>query len=72
MHCFMKNYQNEFYKDRLNIKKGKESFTQVIGDVVKFVSLSEHIWVKVALHYLITNGSSVVNGCRQNESSNGC
>ncbi len=28
----MKNYQNEFYKDRLNIKKGKESFTQVIGD----------------------------------------
>ncbi len=31
------------------------------------VSSSEQIWKNVALHHLLTNGSSAVNGCRQNE-----
>ncbi len=31
-----------------------------------FVSSSEQIWRNFALHYLITNGSSAVNGCHQN------
>ncbi len=26
------------------------------------------IWINVALHYLLSNGCSAVNGCRQNES----
>ncbi len=34
----------------------------------EFVSLSEQIWRDLALHHLLTNGSSEVNGCRQNES----
>ncbi len=34
----------------------------------EFVSSSEQI---LALHNLLTNGSSAVNGCRQNESSTG-
>ncbi len=41
-----------------------------IKDVKKTVSLSEQIWINVALHHLLTNGSSAVNGCRQNESPN--
>ncbi len=35
-----------------------------------FVSSSEQIWSNSALHHLLTNGSSAVNGCRQNESPN--
>ncbi len=30
------------------------------------VSSSEQIWTNVALHHLLTNESSAVNGCRQN------
>ncbi len=40
---------------------------QAIQD--ELVSSSEEIWRNV-LHHLLTNGSSAVNGCRQNESSN--
>ncbi len=36
----------------------------------EFVASSEQIWRNVSLHHLLTNGSSVVNGCRQNESPN--
>ncbi len=43
---------------------------QAIQDVDEFVSSSEQIWRNVALHHLLTNGSSAVNGCRQNESPN--
>ncbi len=43
---------------------------QAIQDVDEFVSSSELIWRKVALHNLFNNGSSAVNGCRQNESPN--
>ncbi len=39
-----------------------------IQDVDEFVSSLEQIWRKLALHPLLTNGSSSVNGCRQNES----
>ncbi len=41
---------------------------QAIQDVDEFVSSFEQIWRNVALHRLFTNGSSAVNGCRQNES----
>ncbi len=43
---------------------------QAIQDVDEFVSSSEQIWRNVALHHLLTNESSAVNGCRQNESPN--
>ncbi len=43
---------------------------QAILDADQFVSLSiDQIWRNVALHHLLTSGSSAVNGCRQNESS---
>ncbi len=31
-------------------------------------SSSEQIWINLLLHHLLTNGSSAINGCRQNES----
>ncbi len=42
-------------------------FTQIqtIQDVDEFDSLYEQIFRNVALHHLLTNGSSAVNGCRQ-------
>ncbi len=43
---------------------------QAIQDVAKFDSSWEQIWRNVALHHLLTNGSSAVNGCRQNGSPN--
>ncbi len=43
-----------------------------IQDVDEFVSSSEQIWRNLALRHLLTNGSSAVNGCRQNESPNSC
>ncbi len=36
---------------------------------VSFFSLGQ-IWINLALNDLLTSGSSAVNGCRQNESSN--
>ncbi len=44
--------------------------TQAIQDVDEFVSSCEQIWRNVALHQLLTYGSSAVNGCRQTESPN--
>ncbi len=35
-----------------------------IQDVEEFVSSSEQIWRNVALHLLLSNGCSAVNGCR--------
>ncbi len=43
---------------------------QTIQDVDECVSSSEYIWRNLALEHLLTNGSSAVNGCRQNESPN--
>ncbi len=44
---------------------------QAIQDENDFISSSEQIWRRfVTLHLLLTNGSSAVNGCRQNESPN--
>ncbi len=42
----------------------------IIQDANEFVSSSEQIWKKFALHHLLINVSSAVNGCRQNESPN--
>ncbi len=47
-----------------------ENYPQAIQDIDQFVSSSEQIWKNLALHHLLTNGSSGVNGCRQNESPN--
>ncbi len=44
------------------------TYSQAIQDVDEFVSLSEQIWRNLALLHLLTNGSSAVNGCRQNQS----
>ncbi len=41
---------------------------QAIEDVDEFVTSSEQIWKNLALHHLLTNGSSAVNGCHQNAS----
>ncbi len=43
-------------------------FLLAFQDVDAFVCSSEEIWRNVAFHHLLTNGSSAVNGCRQNES----
>ncbi len=48
----------------------KSYYFQAIQDVDEFVYSSEQIWIIVALHHLLTNGSFAVNGCRQNESLN--
>ncbi len=47
-----------------------DQFYIYIQDIDEFVSSSEQIWRNVALHHLLTNGSSAVNGCRQNETPN--
>ncbi len=41
---------------------------QAVRDVDELVFSSEQIWRNLALHHLLTNGSSTMNGCRQNES----
>ncbi len=50
----------------------KELFIQIccknVQDVQDFVSSTEQIWRNLAFHHFLTNGSSAVNGCRQNES----
>ncbi len=43
-------------------------YSHAIQDVDEFVSSWEQSWRKLSLHNLLTNGSSAVNGCRQNES----
>ncbi len=43
---------------------------QSIQAVDEFVSWLEQIWGNVAFHHLLSNGSSAVNGCRQNKSPN--
>ncbi len=72
-------YYNNFDKINDAIKgivhlKMKISWTcahpQVIQKVDEYISSSEQVWRNLALHHLVTNGSSSVNGCRQNESLN--
>ncbi len=46
------------------------TYPQAIQDVDEFVCSSEQIWRNTALHHMLTNGSSAVNGFRQNESNN--
>jgi len=48
----------------------KSTHPQGIQDVDKFVSSWEQIWSNLALHHLLTSGSSAVNGCHQDESPN--
>ncbi len=43
---------------------------RAIQDLDEFISSSKQILRNLALHHLLTNGSSAVNGCRQNKSSN--
>ncbi len=53
-----------------NLNLLKMYSTLALQDVCMFVCSLEEIWRNVALHHLLTNGSSAVNGCRQNESPN--
>ncbi len=53
-----------------NLISWKCIHTQAIQDLDEFTSSSEQIWRNVTLHHLLTNASSAVNGCRQNESPN--
>ncbi len=48
----------------------KCSYPQAIQDEDEFVSSLEQIWRNVYITCSCTNGSSAVNGCRQNESPN--
>ncbi len=60
-------------KEKLFMQKNVSwTFTHshAIQDIDEFVSSFKQIWKNVALHHLHTNGSSEVNGCRQNESLN--
>ncbi len=52
----------------LNVQKCTHS--QAIPDVDEFGSISKLAWRNLALYHLLINGSTAVNGCRQNESSN--
>uniref|UniRef100_A0A9J8DBV4 Ring finger protein 207a n=1 Tax=Cyprinus carpio carpio TaxID=630221 RepID=A0A9J8DBV4_CYPCA len=55
----------------LSIAKVKERLEpRLFCNVDEFVSSSKQICRNLALHHLLTNGSSAVNGCRQNESPN--
>ncbi len=56
----------------LNVKiKRKSSLKklhfQAFQYVDEFVSSWKQIWRNLAFHHLLINGSSAVNGCRQNE-----
>ncbi len=59
---------NEIVELKMNIYWKFSHSPQAIQDVDEFVSSSEQIWRNLAVHHLLTNGSSAVNGCRQNES----
>ncbi len=61
-----------FLKAQFTPKQNKKQkiYPQINQDIDEFVSSREQIWRNVALHYLLTKGSSAVNGCRQNFTSN--
>ncbi len=46
--------------------KFAENLLQIIQEVDEYVFSSKQIWRNLALHHLLTNGSSAVSGCRQN------
>ncbi len=65
-------------KIRQNYSRNKNSFFFFLSIKALTLGLSQmymswflhQIWRNVALHHLPINGSSAVNGCRQNESPN--
>ncbi len=53
-----------------NLQK-KITNPQPIQYIDEFISsFLQEIWIIIALHHFPTEGSSAVNGCRQNESPN--
>ncbi len=48
-----------------NSSSKNENFLEMYLD--EAFSSSQQIWRNLALHHLLSNGSSAVNGCRQNE-----
>ncbi len=58
------------WKKKKKFKDGspKCAHSEAIQDVDEFVC--SQICINVALHDLLTNGSSAVNGCHQNERPN--
>ncbi len=65
---FEKSNLTDYLTLRMVLPKFYIYHPQAMQDVDDFVSSSEQIWRNVALHHLLTIGSSAVNGCRQNES----
>ncbi len=51
-------------------QKCKRSHPQDTLDIDEFVTSWEEFWRNVESHHLLTNGSSAVNECHQNESPN--
>ncbi len=67
----LKCFWNELLKSSPRIAENLLKFYSPSGHPKdEFESSEEQIWRYVALHHLLTNGSSAVNGCRQNESPN--
>ncbi len=46
------------------------STKMTIQEINEFLSSCGHIWRNLALHYLLSNGSFAVNGCRQTADKN--
>ncbi len=67
--CKQCNPESARVKEMIHPKR-QLTHPHAIQDVDEFVTSSEQIWRNLALYHLLTNGSSVVNGCRQNESPN--
>ncbi len=68
--CGLINHQWHFFKGIFHTKKKticrKHTHPHTMQDVEEFDSSLEQIWIHFALHHLLTNGSSTVNGCHQN------
>ncbi len=71
MHLMHFCMNNEVLKGLVNPKMNIcWIYSHSIQNVDEFVSSWEQILRNVALHHLLTDGSSAVNGCRQNEIRN--
>ncbi len=72
-HCMDKNYWIVLLRNkkfRMKSSPQKEDLLKIYSNSDEFVSSLEEIWRNVTLHYLLTKGSSAVNGCRESESPN--
>ncbi len=64
---FNMNVSKLLQKFEFGVKYFLKSVLDTLLTFSLFATL-EQIWRNLALHHLLTNGSSAVNGCRQNKS----